>query len=126
VSRLRPFLIAALLACWLPATVHCALEAAELMDVTCCSEDFHPVTPHETSDHCNGWEETLATAADPLSVKAPSFVSCLCQLCCAVAPALPRATVEPLRPPPDTAPPDLTRWQFEHRTALPARAPSLA
>lgn len=96
------------------------------MDVTCCSEDVHPVAPHETSDHCNGWEENLATSGDALVVKAPDLAVCLCHLCSASALVVPLEPSTVPQPRTETAPPDITSWQFERRAAWPAQAPSWA
>ena len=124
-SRFRQLVVAALLLCWLPATSHCALEAADVFDPVCCEADGATDDDHHTSsDHCGEWENKIAQLSDTLTIKAPGLLACSCLLC-ALALNPPAATDVPARTWNDAPRLGLTTWQFDHRTALPARAPSL-
>jgi hypothetical protein len=126
VKRLRLLVLLALAACWLPATSHCAMEAAQLFEAACC-EDGGAATG---GDDCQGdlgcaWESAVTTQSwTPLLLKLP-LLACLCLACGLFALSL-RPTeasrTEILPEPPLWIP----SWQFARRTALPVRAPALA
>lgn len=120
---LRRIVALAVLAVWLPATLHCALEAAGLDEWFGCHEEAAHDTSHCTDDACHA-VEGLAYKPDVAPVKVPPpapALLCHCLLCLAPSFALP-ATEPPTAPP---EPPALVRsWQFARRAAPPARAPS--
>lgn len=126
--------IAALLlvAVWLPALLHCRLEAAGLfLGAECCSETHAPApTSAETcaDDSCEVAEGEF-TPPSSSSLAAPAPLLCACLFCSdVIAPTL------AVTPPPvtgldevDASPPEITRtWVFVTRAALSPRAPSLA
>jgi len=118
-----------LLAVWLPATLHCRLEAAGLTaphHEECHEEAGHGTATDCKEDACPAIEEALIkdTSAD-LAVSAPA--DCACALCLAVLLGTCEGGSElSLSPARHAPPPDLMAgWQFEFRAAPPARAPSL-
>ncbi len=127
--RLRRIFSLALLALWLPATLHCDLEAAGLGPLFHCA-DGHGADEHDdgaSRDACDLLESgTFKLAANTAVLPPPALCSCLL---CLVAP-LPTITLTPT-PTGVTdriaAPPEVARtWHFLVRAALPSRAPSLA
>lgn len=118
-SWLRKLSAIVLLALWLPATSYCALERAGIL-TGCCSDDSGKSCDR---DQCDQLEHTLIKpAAESALVKIPAL-ACTCFICAAivVAPAEAELTIPvPIEWTPDW----LAEWSFEHRTALPARAPS--
>jgi hypothetical protein len=120
---LRPAKIVALLllALWLPATLHCTLESADLLPQTMLCLDGS--NDHCAGDHCAELEDNLfKPRTDELQVAAPDLYACLCHVC--LLPAGPPAAVPEISASPqDKLLPLQRTWQFAHRTALPARAP---
>jgi hypothetical protein len=125
VKRLRSIVSLLLLALWLPATLHCDLEAAGLDHVLGCHE-------HATDEaaHCHDdvWHaiDVLASKADNsgLRIVLPTLMPHYDCMAFGVAPATPLAPVNvspPIRPPPDLD----VGWPFVRRAAPPARAPAL-
>lgn len=120
-----------LLAAWLPATLHCRIEAAGLAQPhheECNGEHTSPVPENSCRDDaCPSVESTLIKEAGAaLAVAAPA--DCACHLCLAVLLAAGAERVAPLLSPQRQSPPlELAvTWQFVTRAAPPARAPSLA
>ncbi len=122
--RLLPFLSLLLLATWLPATEHCALEAAGVLSNTCsdgCSDK-----PGQ-ADGCDTVENgAYKLSGDTLKVPAPDLFACVCHLClhqiqsdatCELVPAFGALHERPR----DWVP----SWQFVRRAAPPSRAPTL-
>jgi hypothetical protein len=113
-----------LLALWLPATLHCDLEAAGVTGILGCHDHRTTGPAFGSDDHCHSIEG-VTYKLDFASVKTPPpalallFVFAHPSLIAAVLP--PRAiTVEA-----DAAPPEVARtWHFVVRAAPPARAPS--
>jgi hypothetical protein len=127
VIRLGRFLLFALLALWLPATLHCKLEAAGVFEEHCTDENASATDDGCADDACPTIEEALfKDSADHLTVAAPA--ECHVPDCCALLLALDRLGAEPTLSPVRHAPPsELTvRWQFITRAAPPARAPNRA
>lgn len=111
-----------LLALWLPATLHCDLEAAGLTPVSVTCQDEHAANQH-AADNCAQIEnDTYKHASTLLKAPAPAL---LAACVCSVTDLVPRPIFVPLVSPERTdSPPELTRtWQFRARAALPARAP---
>ena len=128
--RLRNAVALLLLALWLPATLHCAIEAA-----TACAPESRAGcehTPHHpdedcTSDVCATLESgsyRIATAGlqllPPALTPDPAFLRALILLAAHTETAPPVAARA--QPPPELP----RRWHLVHRTVAPARAPSLA
>lgn len=123
-SRLRMLMMFVLVASWLPATSHCALEAIELIGAHCCEADSDTVASDCEDELCCAFEKAavpLATTA--VTVSSPLLASA-CLLHVALVAAPPPEAIDRL---PDPAPaPWLHSWQFVQRTALPVRAPAPA
>ncbi len=131
VLPLRRIVALILLSLWLPATLHCQLEAAGFATISVCTHDHHDSTHSDHDqpkrDACDILEAaTFKPAANPTIAPhrlpawdAPIFVRptpTLGQL-----PAL-MGVVDFVAPPPEISP----TWHFTTRAALPARAPSFA
>lgn len=122
--RLLPLLSLLLLATWLPATEHCALEAAGVFAQTC------PDGCSSTSDEKVGCDTVengdYKLSGETLRVPAPDLFVCVCHLC------LQQIQLDATRElvPPSGAlferPHDwVSSWQFVRRAAPPSRAPTL-
>lgn len=124
--RFGRVLLFALLALWLPATLHCRLEAAGVFDVHCSGEETAQTGEECADDVCPTVEQGLyKDSSATFAVAAPA--ECHVPDCCALLLALDRLVVEPaLSPARHAPPPELSvTWQFVTRAAPPARAPSL-
>ncbi len=125
---LRRLIALAVLAVWLPATLHCALEAAGFEGVFSCA-DGHETGAHDESprDACDVVEgAAFKPAANTAALTPP--VPCAC-LPCFVAPL----SAIDLTPPATgvsefvAAPPEVARtWHFVARAAPSPRAPALS
>jgi hypothetical protein len=116
----------ALLALWLPATLHCRLEAAGVFDPHCSEEQSAQAGEDCTDDVCPTVEDGLyKDSAATFTVAAPA--ECAVPAGGALLLALIRLAAEPVLSPVCHEPPsELTvRWQFITRAAPSARAPSL-
>lgn len=124
--RFLPFFSLLLVALWLPATQHCALEAAGLIPTTCQDEQSGD-TKNGASGGCDTVESgAYKISSDVIKAPVPDMAVCACFLCLHFA--LIDARVEPVFFPVGASdrPPDwVTTWQFTRRAALPSRAPSL-
>lgn len=78
--RVSKFMAMLLLALWLPATQHCALEAAGVLITTCAD---HCTTGEPTGkDACGSIEDgSYRSAGDTLKVPAPDLFDCASFLC---------------------------------------------
>ena len=120
--RLRRLLALTLLALWLPATLHCDLEAAGLEIAFVCHDHATPTAAaaHCTDDACHALEEAAYTAFTLTKLVGVISLSVLALL---PEPAdLPAAALSPART--DVPLEVLRSWQFRTRAAPPARAPS--
>ena len=130
VSFLRRFIAVALLALWLPATLHCDLEAAGLDELFHCTVDHHTSADHHapadaTRDACDIVEgAAVKLTAGTAVLLPPSRFACLLSFAVPLPPldSTPPDTglSERVEPPPEVA----RTWHFIARAALPARAPS--
>lgn len=123
-KRLFSIVALLLLAIWLPATLHCDLEAAGLAPSAVACHDDHCTSEH-SADNCSLIEDgSFRASADTLKVASPNLVSfCACLLCgAAISISPPMLAVEPSIAPPLEL---KVGWQFVVRAAPPARAPSL-
>ena len=119
-------LLFALLAVWLPATLHCRLEAAGFFEAHCAETQAVAGAEECKDDACPTVEQALyKDSSATLSVAAPA--ECHVPDCCTLLLAPESLRGEPALSPARHAPPsELTvRWQFIARAAPPARAPSL-
>ena len=119
-------LLFALLALWLPATLHCQLEAAGVFAEHCTDEGSLATNTGCTDDACPTIEDALyKDSAASLTVAAPA--ECHIPDCCVRLLAADRRAAAPALSPTRHAPPPELRvtWQFITRAAPPARAPSL-
>jgi hypothetical protein len=128
VRRLRSFAACLLLALWLPAMLHCDLEAANVHIAH--NAQHSDAAPGGCADNepesCHPIESGAYTAAAPsLKVPPPSdslhaliaALACLCHEC--------NATALSTSPDRHSPPPELrVGWHFITRAAPPARAPS--
>lgn len=127
-SRLRRLIAVALLALWLPATLHCALGEAGFDSLFACI-DTSSCCDHEAPprDSCDLVETgAFKPAANTAVLAAPVLSACLLSF------VVPVSALD-LTPPPSAlseriiAPPEVARtWHFAARAALPSRAPSLS
>lgn len=126
VPRLLKLAACLLLAVWLPATLHCRLEAADIHLRGVTHEDHEHSTAHHEAcreDACHALESARYTGAVSLLKVPPPALDAL-----AAPPAFLRvpergdeSPLSPVRHPP---PADATvTWQFEFRAAPPGRAP---
>ena len=129
VSRLRRLIALVLLAFWLPATLHCALEEAGLEIAFVCHDHdgdhaHHHAPPAHTGAHCDDACHTLEGAAIK-TVSAVKLVGQPTPFLIARLPDPPEIPADHVCPERTDAPGELGRaWQFSTRAAPPARAPS--
>lgn len=123
-KRIFRIAVLLLLALWLPATLHCDLEAAGLAPASMECRDEHADAAH-ADDNCDVVENGIYKAASAtLKIFAPTLLAA--GPCPSVALPAPPVFIPPLAPERTDSPPELTRtWQFLARAALPARAPGL-
>ncbi len=125
--RFGRVLLFALLAVWLPATLHCRLEAAGFFESHCAEEQAGAAGDDCKDDACPTVEQALyKDSSATLAVAAPA--ECHVPDCCALLLAPELLLGEPALSPVRHAPPsELTvRWHFIARAAPPARAPNRA
>lgn len=116
---------------WLPATLHCAIEQAGLIEGdqdSCCAVDDHEeTTPLDScvKDNCGVLENgVIKHASNPLKVSAPALLLCLS---CLVDVSPERLETPRISPATTGSPPELPcTWQFTMRAAQAPRAPSIA
>jgi hypothetical protein len=125
VQLARRFAALLLLVLWLPATLHCALEAGSPFDsaATCCPGKSAAVgDDHCADDNCVVLESHLVRPADDNLVM-PAPVALAAFSCLIAFP--PETIIVPTVAPERThCPPELARtWQFVARAALSPRAP---
>ncbi len=121
VPRLLRLLACALLAVWLPATMHCQIEAAGLRTsaTECCEHDVQGCA----DTICPSIEQNLIKDTSPVTVS-PALDGCECHFCAVPAVACPAHAVILIFPFETATPPELAvRWQFLARAVAPARAP---
>jgi len=114
-----------LLALWLPATLHCDLEAAGVANILGCHDHRAAGPAFGIDDHCHSIEGVsykLDFAFIKTQPPADAVLQILADPGVSAAATPPRLiTVES-----DAAPPELVRtWHFATRAAPPARAPSI-
>ncbi len=125
-QRFRNLLAIALVALWLPATLHCQLEAAGVDELFACEVDHCKSDAEPPRDTCDVVESSwIKLNAPSVLLAAPSF--CRCIRCFLLQPPeLPMDALPGINEAVQ-APAELTHsWHFLARTAPPARAPSAA
>jgi hypothetical protein len=130
VHRFRRIFALLLLAAWLPATLHCGLEAAGLhLGPECCAGASHAeATSGCESDDCEILEGGF-TPSSSLHVTAPAIAVCACLLHAESQPPMVAVFSPPASGIDDAAAPPrelVPSWPFVSRAALSPRAPSLA
>jgi hypothetical protein len=112
-----------LLSLWLPATLHCAVEAAGLHGWPGCHNESLHDPAHHQADACHPLEGTeYKPETAPLKVQPPPLGWLAVSLF--ASPLAPPKT-EPSRTlPPPREPESVATWRFVERAAPPARAPS--
>jgi len=126
--RLLPFLSLLSLALWLPMTQHCGLEAAGLLPVALEDNDAHcSAKSGSADDGCELVENgSYKPAAQARGVSAPALLPDFTAVAQLFAPLVDAADFAGFSVATSDLPPAwVVTWQFEHRAALPSRAPSL-
>ncbi len=126
VGMLPRFVALCLLALWLPATLHCDLEAAGVTHLLGCHDHRADAPAFGHGHHCHSIDG-LSYRLDGAALKAPApladFLFVLAHPDFQAALEPPRVRIVAV----DTSPPELPRtWQFVVRAAPPARAPAFA
>lgn len=129
--RCRVFTALLLALLWLPATVHCGLEAAGLVEhADACGHEDHRKNDadsgHCDADNCSLVEDgAYAPSHQLVKVAAPIALLHVCHAVMRLAFET-RARVVAEISPRTESPPEINRtWQFVARAALSPRAPSL-
>ncbi len=123
VKLLRIITALTVLAAWLPATSHCLLAGVGALADSCC-EDSHPreKAPDGSHDDCGTClvesGNFKLTEADFFHFDFHAALSWQMQL-----PQNPESDPGAVLLDSGRAPPDLVRWHFRTRAALPGRAP---
>lgn len=123
--RILPYIASLLLALWLPVTLHCALEAAEIIPTTCVDEHGGP--GGSASDGCDEVENgEYKLSSDNLTVPAPALAVCFCFLSLYVVPRrVPADRIFPFDRRSELPRELVPTWSFVRRAAPLSRAPSL-
>jgi len=124
VKLVRIIAVLMVLAAWLPATAHCLLTGVHLLPGSCEQDHHHGDVPAKSHDDCG--QCAMESGGYKLSDQdtyhltfQPNLSWRLNEL------VLPTGTLCNMMVDPGRAPPDLARWQFTTRAALPGRAPAL-
>lgn len=126
----RAIIALLLIGAWLPATSHALLEHLEVIHQVHSNHDSDAAgsSEHDADNH-DAADGKCALSSPHSSLPLPKAVALPMLFCALGLNGTFELHVEPQPsglPPPGPAPPELShRWQFEFRTALPARAPSL-
>ena len=132
VRTMKTMLILLLALAWVPLNSHCLLESVPGFEFLICSTDQ---TDEDTSssDPCSDGGCCSVESAKYFSAWKPVTIPAGTEILAALPPARQWAFdslslhAQTLGPWPNTSPPVIpASWQFALRTALPARAPSLA
>jgi hypothetical protein len=123
--RLLPFLCMLVLACWLPATEHCALEAAGIFPKQC--SDGCTSGRLGSDDGCGTVENgAYKPSADVVKVPTPDLFVCACHLCLQLVALDAAREITPASSASYERPQDwVSKWHFVRRAAPSPRAPSL-
>jgi hypothetical protein len=125
VGYVRRFAALMLLALWLPATLHCDLEAAGVTNILGCHDHRTTGPAFGTDDHCHsidGVSYKLDFRSSRTPPPAAFILFVLADPRVLTTATLPRRIAVESR----AAPPEIARtWHFVARAAPPARAPSI-
>ena len=121
-GNLHRFIALCLVLIWGPATMCCALEAADLA-VLCSDGTCHSDDAHAPLDGCHVLESGDYQSVIPtLKTAPPATFVCACLLCLREIEPSENSGTQLIREP--DRPRDWTvTWQFERRAAAPAHAP---
>ena len=129
VFRLTKLAALLLVALWLPATLHCALESADVAFLTHDDHEHHhnvPADGHDDGGEAGHAIEYTAYTASAPSLRAPLPSDALSAVIAALAWSSAVNIEPPLSPARHAPPPELrVAWQFLFRAAPPVRAPAL-
>jgi hypothetical protein len=124
VFRLTKLAALLLVAFWLPATQHCALEAAGMLSTTCL--DHCDAAESSGKDGCGSIENgSYKPTGNTLKVAAPQLLTCLCFLCLHLEPKAPDGSRSLIGGALRQADAWIPTWQFVRRAAPLPGAPSL-
>lgn len=121
-SVARRIIAVLLLSLWLPATLHCTLEAAGLEIAFVCHDHETPAAAanHCADDACHAIEDASFTVFSLTKLVGTATLSVV-----ALLPEPLELPADGVRPERTDVPRELQRsWQFSTRAAPPARAPS--
>jgi hypothetical protein len=125
--RMRQLFAWVMVALWLPASLHCAIDRAGLFDAkpACCDHEKDQAPDKSCAERCNLLDAGAQKLANDFAkAPAPFLVICVAGL---IELASEPAFVPQISPVRSESPPELPRtWQFVTRAALSPRAPSLA
>ena len=128
-ARFRQSLVCLMVAVWLPATLHCAMDRAGLFEaaLACCEHEkpARSTNAGQCDERCADFERSINKASAEMPAMGAPVLFALVDWVVVVVevPAIPGAIL----PEVTDSPPELARtWHFVARAALPARAPSLA
>ncbi|OHE81172.1 MAG: hypothetical protein A3G75_01020 [Verrucomicrobia bacterium RIFCSPLOWO2_12_FULL_64_8] len=123
--RLHSLVALVLVAFWLPATLHCGLEAAGIWTQAGCCPPEESGASDCATDNCSMIEGGAYFLARGLLNAPAPVLAALAGLCRLTEIAPESIVVLSVSPDRSGAPPELVRtWQFAARAALPPRAPS--
>ena len=124
VELIRTIVALTVLAAWLPATSHCLLAGADSVSVNCQEKHHHGDAPSHSHGDCGVCVlETGGFKLADQEVFHFAFASILSWDL--KLPTPPNVTLNAAQHVSSRAPPDLKRWQFLTRAALPGRAPAI-
>lgn len=122
--RVSQFMAVLLLALWLPATQHCALEAVGALITTCA--DNCATGESSGKDGCGSIENgNFKPGGVTLKVPAPSLFACACFLCLRLEPRPSDESLSLVGNALGQADAWISSWQFVRRAAPLPGAPSL-
>lgn len=125
-SVLRTLSAVVLLLIWMPATTHCAMEAADLLPEESGCDSAHGCETKCVADNCQQVEDSFQPRASELDSLAAPELTCLGSVVYALLLDASPPSEGDVRPGvPRPAEPWIVTWNFERRAALPARAPSI-
>jgi len=131
VLPLRRIVALLLISLWLPATLHCQLEAAGFATLFTCTEDHHDSTRSDhdqpNRDACDILEAATFKPAANHTIAPHRLPAVIAPIFVRLTPTLGQlppisGVVDFVAPPAEIS----STWHFTTRAALPARAPSLA
>lgn len=121
--RISKVVAVLLLAMWLPATQHCALEAIGAIATTCA--DHCSTSESVGKDSCGSIEKgNFKPTANSLKVSTPDLFACVCFLCLQLEPQSTDVSISLAKDGSGRAEVWFSTWQFARRAAPLPGAPS--